>query len=277
MKTFLKKYIILIAFCIALTETIILAYFCSANSFHSVLFMMISYAILLFFPAGIFIVSLKKHHTKNSLSFLEDNEKETQRQTELEHFSNTKLQFYNKTFSHKLKSLLTLLENNDRDSAKKLLGEPVISESFILICSTSPIVNGVLQSKKAECEKQGILFDYTILFPNKTTFSSSTLISLFSNLLDNAIESCIASSSSSPKIQLSIDYKGDFLLIFMRNTKASSLSFDTQKKESTKMDYSSHGFGLSIIEDIVKQHDGFCEWKDKTTYFESRIMLRYLS
>lgn len=277
MKTFLRKYTILIAFCIALTETFVLAYFCSGNSIHSILFMMISYAILLFFPAGLFIVSLKEYRTKNSLSFLENNEKKNQHQKEVEQFSNTKLQFYNKTFSYKLESLLAHLENNDRDAAKKLLGEPVISENVVSICSTNPIVSGVLQSKKAECEKHGILFHYSILFPEKTTLSPSTLISLFSNLLDNAMESCIASASLCPEIQLSIDYKGDFLMIFMRNTKASSLSFDTHKKESTKADSSSHGFGLSIIEDIVTLRDGFCEWTDKENYFESHVMLRYFS
>ena len=38
----------------------------------------------------------------------------------------------------------------------------------------------------------------------------------------------------------------------------------------------SHGFGLSIIEEIVKSYDGFCEWEDRGNIFESRIMLRYL-
>lgn len=107
-------------------------------------------------------------------------------------------------------------------------------------------------------------------------FSSSVLISLFSNLLDNAIESCQMASSLNPKIELSIDYKGDFLIIFMQNTKETALIFNSLARKTTKSDSLSHGFGLSIIEEIVKSYDGFCEWEDRGNIFESRIMLRYL-
>ena len=102
------------------------------------------------------------------------------------------------------------------------------------------------------------------------------LISLFSNLLDNAIESCQMASSLNPKIELSIDYKGDFLIIFMQNTKETALIFNSLARKTTKSDSLSHGFGLSIIEEIVKSYDGFCEWEDRGNIFESRIMLRYL-
>lgn len=277
MKTLLKKYILFIAFCIALAQSFILFYFCSINSAKSLLFMMISYAILLFFPAGIFLASLKGHRTKTLLTSLENTEKDTQHQKELEQFSNTKLQFYQKSFAYKLKRLYALLEKNDLAAAQKLLGEPVISKNMVCICPTNAIVDGILREKAAKCEQHGISFEYSILFPEETTLSFSTLISLFSNLLDNAIESCITSSASQPKIRLTIDYKGNFFVIFMQNTKAASLSFDCDKKETTKQDTLSHGFGLSIIEDIAKLHDGFCEWTDNGTSFESEVMLRYTS
>lgn len=277
MKTLLKKYILFIAFCIALAESFILFSFCSINSAKSILFMMVSYAILLFFPAGIFIASLKEHRTETSLTSLANTGEDTQRQKDLEQFSNTKLQFYKKSFACKLKMLYALLEKNDLAAAQKLLGEPVISKNAVCICPTNAIVDGILREKATKCEKHGILFEYSILFPEETTLSFSTLISLFSNLLDNAIESCIASCAIQPTIRLTIDYKGDFLVIFMQNTKADFLSFDSAKKESTKQDSLSHGFGLSIIEDIAKLHDGFCEWTDNGNSFESEVMLRHIS
>lgn len=277
MKTLLKKYILFIAFCIALAESFILFYFYSTSSAKSILFMMISYAILLFFPVGIFIASLKEHRTETILTSLENTKGNTPHQKELEQFYNTKLQFYKKSFACKLKTLYTLLEKNDLTAAQKLLGEPVISKNAICICPTNAIVDGILREKAAKCEKYNILFEYSILFPEKTTLSFSTLISLFSNLLDNAIESCISASVTQPKIRLTIDYKGNFLVIFMQNAKTASLSFDSEKKETTKQDALSHGFGLSIIEDIAKLHNGFCEWTDNGTSFISEVMLQYIS
>lgn len=54
------------------------------------------------------------------------------------------------------------------------------------------------------------------------------------------------------------------------------LNFNSLARKTTKSDSLSHGFGLSIIEEIVKSYDGFCEWEDRGNIFESRIMLRYL-
>ena len=273
MKAWLKKYILLIALSIALAESLIMFYFYSRNTVPSVVFLMISYIILLFFPTGIFIASFKEFQTRTFLPSLENTTTETKHKKALEQFSYIKLQFYKKSFINKLHILSTLLEKNDFEAARKLLGEQVLPESPTPICNTNPIVNGILQQKKMECEKQGIIFEYSILFPEANRLSFSILISLFSNLLDNAIESC--TTSPLPKIELSIDYKGDYLLIFMRNTKSSALSFDPDRKKTSKQDTHAHGFGLSIIEDIVKLHDGFCEWIDRKTYFESNIMLRY--
>lgn len=277
MKNFVKKHILILAFGIALAEFLIMFYFYSVNSSHSIVLMFLSYAILLFFPLSIFIISFKEYRTKTTLASLEHTEKNTQHKKEIEQFSNTRLQFYRKTFSLKLKTVYTLIENNNFEEAEKLLGKPVIYENTISICSTNPIVDGVLRNKKIVCEKHGILFNYSILFPKRTALSNSVLISLFSNLLDNAVEGCVASLASNPQITLSIDYKGDFLIIYMKNTKISSRSFDNHKIKTTKEDSLSHGFGLSIIENIVNLHDGFCEWKDNGNCFESRIMLRYLS
>lgn len=277
MKNFIKKHILILAFGIAFAESLIMFYFYSVNSSHSIILMFLSYAILLFFPLSIFIISFKEYRTKTTLTSLEQTEKNTQHKKELAQFSNTKLQFYRKTFSLKLKTVYTLIENNNFDEAEKLLGKPVIYENTISICNTNPVVDGVLRNKKMVCEKCGILFNYSILFPEKTTLSNSILISLFSNLLDNAIEGCVASRVSNPQIVLSIDYKGDFLIIYLKNTKTVANSFDNHKIKTTKKDSLSHGFGLSIIENIVNLHDGFCDWKDSGNCFESRIMLRYLS
>lgn len=270
-----KKYMIFLSILIACLESLVLFYFCSGKSSRSLLFMIISYAILLIFPLNIFLASLREHRTSTSLSALETAEEASKQQREIEQFTHKQLKLYKNNFTKKLKKLYIYLEQNDLVSAQKILGEQISLKNPATICCTDPIVDGILQSKKTECIQHNISFEYTILFPEKNDFSFSVLISLFSNLLDNAIESCQMASSPNPKIKLSIDYKGDFLVIFMQNTKDASLIFHSASRKTTKTDSLSHGFGLSIIEDIVKSHDGFCEWNDRGDVFESRIMLRY--
>ena len=271
-----KKYMVFLSILIAFLESLVLFYFCSGKSARSFTFMMISYAILLIFPLNVFLASLKEYKTKTSLSALENTKGNLKQQGELEEFTHAQLKLHNSNFLKKLKTLYSLLEQNDLENAQKILGEPIILSNADTICCTNAIVDGILRSKKIECIQYNISFEYSILFPEKNEFSFSVLISLFSNLIDNAIESCQMAAVKNPKIRLSIDYKGDFLVIFMQNTKAKSVIFDSSIKQTTKRDSRSHGFGLSIIEDIVKSHDGFCEWNDLGNIFESHVMLRYL-
>ena len=271
-----KKYMIFLSIFIAFSEFLVLFYFCSGKSSRSFEFMMISYAILLIFPLNIFFASLKEHWTRSSLSALEKTNGSLKQQGELEHFTHTQLKLHKNNFQKKLKKLYFLLEQNDFENAHKILGEPMILKNVDSICCTNPVVDGILRSKNAECIEHNISFEYFILFPEKSDLSFSVLISLFSNLLDNAIESCQTASVKNPKIRLSIDYKGDFLVIFMQNTKEKSVTFDSAARQTTKDDSMAHGFGLSIIEEIVKSRDGFCEWNDLGNIFESRVMIRYL-
>ena len=49
----------------------------------------------------------------------------------------------------------------------------------------------------------------------------------------------------------------------------------TTKKESYNP-LPSHGFGLSIIEDICRKYDGAYQWLDRTDYFDSIVLLKLL-
>ena len=49
----------------------------------------------------------------------------------------------------------------------------------------------------------------------------------------------------------------------------------TTKKESHNP-LLSHGFGLSIIEDICRKYDGAYQWLDRTDHFDSIVLLKLL-
>lgn len=274
MNTLLKKYRFSAAFIIALAETIILFYFYSDKTNNSIWALIASYAILAFFPLKTFLASMKVFRTQQSISLLKEQEQTALHQKDIVTFSHHKLHIQAKAFSKKLEKVQHLLEKNKIEDAQNILGitsSDITTASKQLYCNDT-ILNLILHNKKLECEEKGILFHHSILFPEDNTFSFSVIISLFSNLLDNAIEGCENSKKRTPEIELLVDYKGDFLVIFVRNTKDSSIHFENK---TTKTDSISHGFGLSIIEELARQRDGFCEWQDLGSYFESHVMLRY--
>lgn len=134
------------------------------------------------------------------------------------------------------------------------------------------VINVILQTKSMECTHKGIHFSHDIIMPEPLDITSPKLISLFFNLLNNAIEACEKSQLEYPFISLTIDYRGDYLFISMKNSKSSAITFDHQ---TTKEQPFYHGLGLSIIEEIVHEQDGFYQWKDMNQTFCSTIMLRY--
>lgn len=36
-----------------------------------------------------------------------------------------------------------------------------------------------------------------------------------------------------------------------------------------------HGYGISIVEDIIKENEGSYEWHDEEDVFEASLMLKY--
>ena len=124
------------------------------------------------------------------------------------------------------------------------------------------LLNTLLQEKKEHFEED---------------FSDFTITSIFSNLLDNALESCKQYREHHPQndslfIHLSTDYKTKMFMIQLKNSKDPDIPFTRQ---STKDDSSLHGHGLSIIESIAKDYGGTCQWSVEDDSFLSLIMLKH--
>lgn len=172
-----------------------------------------------------------------------------------------------------LKHLQSCLRDGDCAQASDYFQE--ISENFQKIrfrpCCSDSMISAILDSKREMARRQGIDVSYEILLPPKTEVISASLNGIFFNLLDNAAESCLREKSASPFIRLESKINGDFLVIRMINSKPAKEAFSRQ---TTKKDAAAHGFGLSIIEEITRKHDGTCQWTDHGDTFESVIMLR---
>ncbi|WP_373212764.1 ATP-binding protein [Ruminococcus sp. 5_1_39BFAA] len=175
--------------------------------------------------------------------------------------------------NHNLLNFLNLLENENVEEADAYLHEFTSAfrqERFRPICQNN-LINAILESKQRTAEKHHIKTSYEILLPEDLNIDTTDLSSVFFNLLDNGIESCIRSGCSEPFLRLSVNASAGFLTIHMYNSKNPQEKF---RHTTSKADVYDHGFGLSIIEDVCKKNDGTYEWKDEGEIFHSVILLR---
>ena len=126
-----------------------------------------------------------------------------------------------------------------------------------------PIINAVLLEKAADCEIKDICLEVKIDFNIKQSADVGTLqlgvqpihiCSVFSNLLDNAIQAASLCPKSQRKISIHALYDGNFFHVKVKN---SALKSDKENKRS------GHGYGQRILRDIAEQYHGafYTKWE----------------
>ena len=97
---------------------------------------------------------------------------------------------------------------------------------------------------------------------------------LFGNILDNAIEA--AGQMQDPQqrmITLTVETKGDFLVIECENYFAGELTFEDGLPLTTKADQENHGFGTHSIRLLAEKYDGFFKISSQDDIFTLSILL----
>lgn len=146
------------------------------------------------------------------------------------------------------------LSKDGLSDGKALLDEFNSSYPKPLKYCENEIVNMVLALKQTEMERLGVKSDIEILSAlSMTPYNDMELVSILSNLLDNAIRG--ASTYDGEKIvKTTIVIKQNHLIISVENPSNENVMLDNAK--STKKDDTKHGLGLGIIKKTVAAHGG---------------------
>lgn len=141
-------------------------------------------------------------------------------------------------------------------------------------CSNK-IINAILIQKLRVCNENRIRYELEISFPKQHSIQDIDLMCVFANLLDNAIESCQRNSQADNYIKIKTAQVGNYLVIKIINSKAADqkLLVDENIIKTSKKDTLYHGYGLRIIDEIVKQYNGYKELQDNTHEFSAMVML----
>ena len=169
-----------------------------------------------------------------------------------------------------LLAIKAIADNPKVDSyIDKVYGE--IKEISMFGNTKNKYLDLLLNKYQSECDSKGIDFDYYIKTANLSFMDSADLISMISNIMDNAVEA--SENSEEKSINLSINRNGNFIILSCNNSCDRKPSVDEGKLVTTKNTPGVHGYGIKSIIKTAGKYGGEVEWtyNDNTNTFSIRI------
>ena len=168
-------------------------------------------------------------------------------------------------FENQLQTVYTLFEKGDKADAHKHLSELtlLVDDSATHSYCANSIIDAIVSEKAISCEENSIRLATDLNVGNELGIDGLSLCSIFTNILDNAIEATLMVDESRREISLSAYEKAGWVVISGTNT---AMQYE-RKKQSERIKWSEHyetflpknGLGLSIIEEIAERYDGKVE------------------
>lgn len=139
--------------------------------------------------------------------------------------------------------------------------------------SRHSVVNAVAWDKMMKAKEKETELEYDLLLPEKLEISDMDLISLFGNLLDNAIEAMDGLEKEKRKIFFSAKALKGMLFIRCKNRKSREDNPVENQFKSKKENGFAHGLGRKIVKEIVEKYDGTLKDKDLEDWLETEVIL----
>lgn len=164
---------------------------------------------------------------------------------------------------NELTVISTLIDNGEYGQGREMIDQlvdGVRATSEGRWCENH-IVNAVISEKKMICDEKDISIDICVEAGALKAIMPVNLCSIFSNMLDNAIEAVdrCGGDESQRKIRVSSLGTGEYFRVKVENT---SLVHPGIHKRALITD--EHGHGIDILKDLAQKYNGsyLTEWKD---------------
>lgn len=135
----------------------------------------------------------------------------------------------------------------------------------------------ILYEKSKDCIKNNIDFNVGIDFSKCEFIDMIDISSIFSNLIDNAIEAC--NKIDDNNIEKYITIKGTFIksyyVVRCENSKTNKVIIKNNKILTSKKDKFLHGIGLDSIKSSIKKYNGELKIKNNEFKFITSIYIPF--
>lgn len=248
----------------------------------SVQLFMFGGAVLLYFSnAAIFIILEKYTDMMNKIKYAELYS--VKRDMETEHFQNIlKINDHYRCFMHDVHSYFSsfrlLALNGDNNKIVEIIDElkgKIQKETNVVIYSSNPVFNAILServSKAKEHEVELSLFVENNI--NLDFISDADMISMFGNLIDNAIEAAEKCESGKRNVKIKVFMGTNYFLIFnIENSYNVRIKKDGDRFLTSKADSKHHGLGIGIVMSLAEKYGGSLNLVQKEEVFVTNLTI----
>lgn len=168
---------------------------------------------------------------------------------------------------HDMKNHILALKNYDQEQNWSGLHEYLneLSDDMLEynfhIWTGNHMLDMILNQKEKDAQNQNTVMQIDTEVFSTLPFTDREIISLFGNLLDNALEACEKINDKERWIKIKIKKKNLLLYIEIANALEQRPKQIQKKFVSNKKDNGLHGYGMKNIQDIVKKYDGIFQYK----------------
>lgn len=141
--------------------------------------------------------------------------------------------------------------------------------------TSSAVVNSLLSGCHDKAIKKQIEIDILVEDALNLDFIQDVdKISMFGNLLDNAVEAADECEEGNRKIEIKIFMGNAYCLVFrIKNTWTKKPCKDGSKLLSTKKDSGNHGLGIEIVRELAQKYRGSLELEGDGEWFVATLMI----
>lgn len=139
------------------------------------------------------------------------------------------------------------------------------------IRNQNEILEIILNTVASTCEREQIKLDMDIEDFSMNFISDMDITTIFSNLLDNAVDACMEIENAPKTIQIVLCQKMGLIALRITNSCIYTETKNPQKWHSTKKNHT--GIGLSNVQKTVEKYEGVVSVKTKQEIFQVSVTL----
>lgn len=134
-------------------------------------------------------------------------------------------------------------------------------------------MNLIFHMEATKARNAGVEMEIKALVPHDLPFKDRDLVKLYTNVIDNAIEACVAENHENATVSMTVNVVGEYLFSRVQNPTSKKGSFLESGITTTKGDTRVHGKGMSIVQSIVQKYDGSIRYAIENGEFIVEFMI----